>query len=275
MTFYTQSFRDLLVREGKGEEKHLLWITLERSTHSNAFSSEMIEDLILVLKKADWDRQIRVIIISGSGKSFCAGGDVKAMEQREGMFAGAPNELRLRYASGIQQIPLAMENMQTPIIAMINGPAIGAGLDFACMCDIRIASHKAKFGETFSKLSLVSGDGGAYFLQRVVGFTKAMEMSMTADVYSATDALKMNLINYLVDHEVLVEETKKLALKISTNAPIAITMMKKALKDASNRDLSSHLDMVAAFQGIVQRTEDHFEGIRALKDKDLPKFMGK
>ncbi len=136
----------------------LLWVTLNRPQHSNAFSDEMITELCRLLREADFDVDVRVIILTGAGKTFCAGGDVKAMEERTGMFSGGNEELRRRYMKGIQQIPLTIEALQTPLVAMVNGAAIGAGCDLACMCDIRVGCEQSRFGETFAKLALVPGD---------------------------------------------------------------------------------------------------------------------
>lgn len=269
---YGKSFQQLKVVQ----ENHLLWIKLNRPESSNAFSIIMIDELISVLKKANYDESIRVIIITGEGKNFCAGGDIKDMEDKTSMFSGESFELSQNYAQGIQEIPRTMNKMQKPIIAMVNGAAIGAGCDFACMADMRIASTFAKFGETFSKLALVPGDGGTYFLQRVVGYAKACEMFFTGDIYSAEQALQMGLVSMVVKPEELEEKTRELALKIAKNAPTAISFTKKSLiqaYDATN--LESVLDTLAAYQGITQRTQDHFEGLRAFNEKRSADFKSK
>ena len=174
---------------------HIAKITLNRPESSNALDEEMIEELTSALTDLDIDNNIRCILLTGAGKHFCAGGDVKKMLNKEGMFAGEPNELRERYKRGIQQIPLTFERLSTPVVAVVNGAAIGAGLDLACMCDIRVSSTRAKFGETFAKLGLIPGDGGMWFLQRVVGYSKAVEMTLTANIYDSEEALKMNLVS--------------------------------------------------------------------------------
>lgn len=263
-------YDDLLV------EKHapLLWVTLNRPEHSNAFSDEMITALCSLLKDADWDDEVRVIVLSGAGKTFCAGGDVKAMEEKTGMFAGDPEGLRRRYTRGIQQIPLTMEALQTPVVAMVNGAAIGAGCDLACMCDIRIGCRHSRFGETFAKLALVPGDGGTFFLQRVVGYAKAMELSLTGRIVEAEEALRIGLLNEIVEPEALRGATEKLARAVAANSPVAVSMIKKAIRQARTAEISGHLDLLAAFQGITQRTEDHFEGVRALKERRPPRFKG-
>jgi 2-(1,2-epoxy-1,2-dihydrophenyl)acetyl-CoA isomerase len=256
-------------------KNHTLWMTLNRPSASNAFSSQMILDFCSVLEHADQDESVRVIVITGEGKHFCAGGDIKDMASKSGMFEGEPNELRERYIRGIQNIPRVMNLMKTPVIAMINGAAIGAGLDVACMCDIRIASEKAKFGETFARLGLIPGDGGTYFLQRIVGFAKAMEMTLTADIYSAKEAMEIGLVNAVVSEEELVDKTREYVDKILMNAPIAISMAKRAITHAYKNDLYSQLDLLASYQGITQRTQDHFHGLKNLKSPSTQGFEHK
>ncbi|WP_419662448.1 EchA3: enoyl-CoA hydratase/isomerase [Desulfosarcina variabilis str. Montpellier] len=268
--YLTHTYSDLIV----DVDSPLLWVTLNRPQYSNSFSDQMISDLCRLLREADWDDDVRVVILTGAGKNFCAGGDVKAMEEKTGMFAGDPEELRRRYTKGIQQIPITIESLQTPIIAMVNGAAIGAGCDLACMCDMRIGCRHSRFGETFAKLALVPGDGGAFFLQRVVGYAKAMELSLTGRIVTAEEALALGLLNTLVEEASLKEETGKIARMISGNSPVAVSMIKKAIRQARTAEISGHLDLVAAFQGITQRTADHFEGVRALKEKREPHFKG-
>lgn len=258
-------------------EGPLVWLTLNNPTSSNAITLEMVDLLCRELQKAEEDPNVRVVILRGEGKNFCAGGDVKAMADESGMFAGEPNELRLRYHRGIQRIPRAIEDFQKPIVAMVHGAAVGAGLDLACMCDIRIASSKARFAETFSKLSLVPGDGGSFFLQRIIGYAKAMEMFLTADFYSAEESFKMGLIQRLVDSDeldILENETRALALKIAKQAPISLSMTKMALKRGRTEDLHSQLELLAALQGITQRTQDHREAVSALIKGEEAEFKG-
>lgn len=271
MNFYAPDFAHLKVAL-KG---HQLWITLNNPEQSNAISYEMTDSLVAVLKYADFDPEVRVIVITGAGKNFCAGGDVKAMENKTGMFQGEANELRMRYMHGIQQIPKCMEELSTPVIAVVNGAAIGAGCDLAMMCDLRIGTSSSKFGETFVKLGLVPGDGGSFFLQRVIGFSKAMQMSLTGDLVAGEEAFNWGLLNYFVKDEDLLLEAARLAEKISNNAPVAVQMTKKTMKLAYLNDLHSVLDLAAAYQGITQRTADHFTALQAIKDKKPPEFQGK
>jgi 2-(1,2-epoxy-1,2-dihydrophenyl)acetyl-CoA isomerase len=268
MSFYLTHFEDLLVEK----KNHSLWITLNRPEASNAYSTNMVQGLVQVLKHADSDNQIRVIVITGAGKNFCAGGDIKAMKGKTGMFAGESNELRETYQSGIQQIPLTISQLKTPIIAMVNGAAVGAGCDLAAMCDLRVAGTDAVFAETFAKVGLVPGDGGAFFLTRLIGFGKAMEMFLTCKSFTAEEALKMGLVNQVVLQNELKNKTELLADQLASLPPIALQMTKKAVIHAYQNDLNSHLELMAAYQGITQRSSDHFKALDGMMEKKKPTF---
>ncbi len=268
MSFYLKSFQDLVVEK----KNQSIWITLNRAEASNAYSASMVENLVEVLKYADIDQEVRAIVITGAGKNFCAGGDVKAMLGKTGMFAGESNELRETYQAGIQQIPVTISQLKTPLIAMVNGAAVGAGCDLSAMCDLRVASSEASFAETFAKVGLVPGDGGAFFLTRLVGFGKAMEMFLTCKTFSAQEALEMGLVNQVVLPENLVSKTTELVDQICALPPIALQMTKKAVQHSYQNDLHSHLELVAAYQGITQRSSDHFKAVEGLINKKKMSF---
>jgi 2-(1,2-epoxy-1,2-dihydrophenyl)acetyl-CoA isomerase len=268
MSFYLNQFEDLLV-EKKNE---VLWITFNRPEASNAYSAGMVRALVEVLRYADHDNLIRVIVLTGAGKNFCAGGDVKAMRGKSGMFAGESNELREAYQSGIQQIPLTISQLKTPLIAMVNGAAVGAGCDLAAMCDLRIASSEAVFSETFAKVGLVPGDGGAFFLTRLIGYGKAMEMFLTCKSVAAEEALKIGLVNQVVLPNELKSKTQEMAQELASLPPIALQMTKKAVTHAYQNDLISHLELMAAYQGITQRSSDHFRALEGMIEKKRPTF---
>lgn len=264
MSFYSQEFQHLIVKK----EESVLWVSLNNPEQKNAISLEMVDSLTRTLKHADFDPEVKVIVLTGAGDAFCAGGDVKAMLNKTGMFAGESNELRMRYTHGIQQIPKTIEELSTPLIGMINGAAIGAGCDLAMMCDIRIGAAASKFGETFVKLGLVPGDGGSFFLQRVIGFSKAMQLSLTGEIVAGEEAHKIGLLNYFVLDFDLQKETKELAQKIAANSGPAVQMTKKLMKLAYMNDLSAVLDMAAGYQGIAQRTEEHFTAVTKMTQKN-------
>jgi 2-(1,2-epoxy-1,2-dihydrophenyl)acetyl-CoA isomerase len=268
MSFYLKHFEDLLVEF----KSNSVWITLNRAEASNAYSTGMVQALVEVLKFADIDTSARVIVITGAGKNFCAGGDIKAMKGKTGMFAGESNQLREAYQSGIQQIPVTMSQLKTPVIAMVNGAAVGAGCDLAAMCDLRMASEEATFAETFAKVGLVPGDGGAFFLTRLVGFGKAMEMFMTCRTYTAREALNMGLVNQVVLPTDLKMRTEEMVEQLASLPPIALQMTKKALNHAYQNDISSHLELMAAYQGITQRSSDHFKALDGMMERKKPSF---
>jgi enoyl-CoA hydratase/carnithine racemase len=271
MSFYSKIFSHLEVNV---KNKHQLWVTLNNPDQMNAITTEMVNSLTEVLAHADFDKDIRVVVITGKGKNFCAGGDIKAMEEKSGMFAGDSNELRARYQQGIQRIPQTMEMISVPVIAMVNGAAVGAGCDLAMMCDLRVGGDKTKFAETFTRMGLVPGDGGTFFLQRVVGYSKAMQMFLTAKSFEGKEALDFGLMNFMFVDSSLEAETMKLADTISGLSPVAQKLTKKAMKVSYLHDLQTSLDMLASFQGISQRTADHFEALKSFKEKRSPNFSG-
>ncbi|MBY0416030.1 MAG: enoyl-CoA hydratase/isomerase family protein [Bdellovibrionales bacterium] len=271
MSFYLKKFNDL---EVVVKNNHQLWVTLNNPDQMNAITTEMINSLTEVLAHADFDINIRVVVITGKGKNFCAGGDIKAMEEKSGMFAGESNELRSRYQQGIQRIPKCIEDMSVPVIALVNGAAVGAGCDLSMMCDLRVGGNKTKFAETFTRMGLVPGDGGTFFLQRVVGYAKAMQMFLTTKSFEGVEALNFGLMNFLFEDSILEEETLRLADLVASQAPVAQRLTKKAMKVSYMNDLQTSLDMLASFQGISQRTSDHFEALKSFKEKRSPNFQG-
>lgn len=259
-------------------EPPFLWLTLNRPEKANAFDLSMVHTLCDELERAEDDDQVRVVVITGAGKAFCAGGDLEQMVEKKEMFAGDSAKLAKLYQRGIQRIPRTLERFSKPVIAMVNGAAAGAGLDLACMCDLRLASPKARFTESFSKLSLVPGDGGTFFLERVVGYPKAMEMFLTARVYDAPDALSFGLVHALAEDDSeasLKKLTLSWAQEIAERAPLALQYTKLALKRTGRESYLDQLDLLAHLQGIAQRTHDHDEGVKAHLEKRPPQFEGR
>jgi len=251
---------------------HTAVVTLDRPEARNAYSVAMIDSLVRALDQLEDDDDVRVVILTGADPAFSAGGDLKAMRERTGMFAGDGSRLRVAYQRHIHRVPKRLLAFDKPVIAAINGPAIGAGLDLACMCDLRIASDKARFGSTFVKVGLVPGDGGAYWLSRAVGHAKAAEMVLTGDILDAEDARHIGLVTDHVPHDDLLEAAGALAARIAANAPLAVRLSKQALARSWDLSAEQALELAATYQGIVQVSDDHTEGVEAILGRRKPDF---
>jgi 2-(1,2-epoxy-1,2-dihydrophenyl)acetyl-CoA isomerase len=203
------------------------------------------------------DKSIRAAIFTGAGKAFCAGGNIKDMDERAKSGAIPPVEERYAYKEGIHRIPLALHNLEVPTIAAVNGAAIGAGLDLACMCDMRIASSTAIFAESFVKIGIIPGDGGAWLLQRIIGVSKAAEMTFTGDPIDADEALACGLVSKVVAPEALLDEALKLATRIAANPGHQLRMAKRLIREAQTSRLETILEMSAAFQALAHSTQEH------------------
>jgi enoyl-CoA hydratase/carnithine racemase len=200
---------------------------------------------------------IRAVILTGEGKIFSAGGNVKEMADREGMFGLDPLDQRHAYIDGIQRIPRALARLEVPLIAAVNGPAIGAGCDLAMMCDIRIASERASFAESFVQIGLIPGDGGTWFLPRAVGFARAAEMTFTGDRIDAATALEWDMVSQVVPHDDLMDTARALAERITKNPAHALRMAKRLLHESRMSPLESVLGMAAAMQPLAHRDAEH------------------
>ncbi len=255
-------------------EEGIATLTLDREESRNAYSEAMIDSIVRALNHAEESKDVRCVIVTGAGSSFSAGGDLQLMKDHAGMFEGNPVTLRSRYLRGIHRVPRRFARFEKPVIAAINGPAIGAGLDLACMCDIRIAANGARFGSTFVKLGLIPGDGGAYLLSRVVGFPRALDLVLTGRIIDTIEAERIGLVNELVDSHELMERARKRARKIAQNAPFAVRLAKSAIYQSYDLTLDGALNLAATYQGIVQNSDDHDEGVRALLDGRAPEFKG-
>ncbi len=251
----------------------ILTVKINKPEVRNTLSDpELIDSLVTLCEMANNDSGIKAIVLTGVGSAFSAGGDIKKMRDGTGSSAGYPHEVRDNYRRGIQRIPLAFRSLEVPIIAAINGPAIGAGLDLACMCDVRIAADVAVFAESFVKLGLVPGDGGAWLLQRIIGLPRATLLSLTGDTINAATALEWGLVSYVVPGGQLLEAATEIAERIAKNPSPALRMTKRLLQEAQQQDLSSLLDLSASFQALAHQTEDHKEALEAFLDKRPPVF---
>ncbi len=256
-------------------EKGIAIVTLNRPETRNIITSaEMIAEIEEVCRLVNRDLSVKVLIITGADPAFSSGGNVKEMAAKTGMFQGSPAKLMENYRKNVQRIPMAVHNVEIPTIAAVNGAAIGAGCDLALMCDMRVASEKARFGETFLNVGIIPGDGGAYFLPRAVGMAKACEITFTGDIIDGRDALEMGLVNYLTAHDALLPRANELARKIAAKPPEALRMSKRLLYMGQCLTLPHLLEQSAAFQAICHHTEDHKEALSAMFEKREPEYKG-
>ncbi len=250
-------------------------LTFQRDDVRNALTgTALVDDLLCTLKWADSEAEVSVLVITGAGAAFSSGGNVKEMQERSGTFAGTAIAIQEQYRRGIQRIPLALHKAEIPIIAAVNGPAIGAGFDLACMCDLRMASSTAILGETFINLGLIPGDGGAWFLQRLVGYQRAAELTLSGRLLKAEEALQLGLFLEVLAPEELLPRTMELAARIAAKPPQALRLTKRLLKLAQRSELPDYLDLCASIQAMVHHTADHQEAVSAFLEKREPTYRG-
>ena len=262
MSLFLQSSRD----------GGVLTLTMNQPETRNALTGNTaVQELVDACEAITFDTTICVVILTGAGPVFSSGGNVKDMRR---FFEDdiAPELIREEYRNGIQRLPRALYNLDVPVIAAINGAAVGAGLDLTCMCDIRIASDTATFAESFVKVGIVPGDGGAWLLPRVVGMSKASEMAFTGEALTAAEALACGLVSRVVAPEALLAEAHKLAAKIAANPGGVLRMTKRLLREGQRSTLESLLELSAGYQAIAHKTNDHKEAVMAFVEKRKPVF---
>jgi enoyl-CoA hydratase/carnithine racemase len=247
--------------------------TINRPDQRNAISSQ--DDVAAIdsfCADVAADPSIHAVVLTGAGRAFCAGGNVKDMASKRGMFAGSPYTMRGAYRSGIQRIPTALYELEVPVVAAINGPAIGAGLDLACMCDIRVAADGATFAESFVKLGIVPGDGGAWLLPRVIGMARASLMTLTGDTIDAATALDYGLVSEVVPADRLLDRAQDIARRVAANPGHATRLAKRLLREGQDMKLAPLLELSAAYQALAHHTHDHEEAVAAMLEKRAPAF---
>lgn len=251
-------------------------VTLNQPDKRNPISGlDMIDALEAAMRTLDAELAVRAVILTGAGSAFSSGGDLKAMVARKSSLRDpVPAQTRRNYKAGIQRLPLLFEALEVPVIAAVNGPAIGAGCDLACMCDVRIAGESAKFAESFVKLGIVPGDGGAWLLPRIIGFAKASELALTGDLLDAQEALACGLVSRVVPDVELMDMARTIARKIGSNPPHAVRMTKRLLREGYRASLANILEMSAAMQAMGHATADHDEAVSAFLEKRAPTFTG-
>ncbi len=258
-------------------EDRIATITLNRPERMNSFSGGLVSGWAEGIRRATEDDGVRVVVVTGNGRAFCAGADLKASAEDDPILqqARTPGERRNSLRFSVHRVPQALEYLDKPYIAAVNGAAVGAGMDMASMADIRVASDQARFGMSYVNVGLVPGDGGAWLLQRIVGTPKALELIWSGDLFDADEALKIGYVNRVVPHDELLDETYALARKLADGPPVAMQLAKRLVYRAQNQNFMEGLEAAQAAMTIVQSTEDAREGPRAFVEKRKPKFQGR
>ncbi|MDT2032346.1 crotonase/enoyl-CoA hydratase family protein [Planktomarina sp.] len=258
------------------QDGHVVTLTINRPSNLNALGvsddGKLFHD---ACKKINADRNVRCAILTGAGRAFSAGGDLKAMAEKTGAFSGPATDVREGYRNGIHQIIRSLWGLEIPLIAAVNGHAIGLGNDIATLADIRIASEEAKFGATFINAGLVPGDGGAWLLPRAIGRSRAAELFFTGDLIDAQTALAWGLVSRVVPQAGVMVEARKVAEKIAAKSPIPVRMTKQMMRQADTSTLDNILEMSANMQALAQCTEDHMAALQGVLNKTSPTFAGK
>jgi enoyl-CoA hydratase/carnithine racemase len=262
----------LLTLEKRG---HVAILTLNRPESLNALGAPGDGDAVAATcEEVNADQDVRCVVLTGAGRAFSAGGDVKAMKAREGAFAGSGVTIRDGYRRNIHRIVRSIYGLEVPAIAAVNGAAIGLGCDVACMADIRICADNSRFGVTFLKLGLVPGDGGAWLLPRTIGMSRAAEMLFTGDVIDAQTAVAWGLVSRAVPADTLLDEAVAMAERIAAQPPHALRLTKSLLRQGQSASYDTIMEMSAAAQAISHLTEDHMEGVDSILEKRAAVFKG-
>ena len=250
-------------------------VTLNDPDRRNPISgTAMIDQMIAAFAAIEANPDVSVMILTGAGSAFCAGGDIKEMADPESVFRKAPLDAAESYINGIQRIPLALYNMDIPTIAAINGPAIGAGCDLTMMCDMRVASERAKFGEVFLNLGIIPGDAGSWFLLRRLGHQKAADLTFSGRIVEADEALELGMVLEVVPHDQLLDRARARAAVIAAKPPRTVRTAKRLMRNAERMDLPDFLNTAAGYQALMHQTTDHQEALAAFMEKRKPTYTG-
>ncbi len=244
-------------------------ITLDRPERMNAFTFEMIDAWTAALVECRRSDAVRVVIVTGAGTAFCSGGDIVEMKNR---LKNPPAQRKNELFNRIQRIPLALEDLDKPVLVAVNGVATGAGMDMALMGDIRYAAQSARFAETYVKVGLVPGAGGAHFLPRLVGTAKALELFWTADFIDAAEAERIGLVNKVLPDAELMPYVRAVATKIAQAPALSVRFIKRAVQQGLRNDLRSNLDLISSHYAVVTAGADHREAVEAFIAKRKPVF---
>ena len=253
-------------------DKKVATITLNRPDVRNAINEDMLPPWVAALEECRTNKSVDVIVITGAGDAFCRGGDTSKLGAHT---VPSPVEIKAQFWERLHQIPKKLAEIDKPVIAAVNGLASGAGVDVSLQCDMRLAAESASFRVSYTAFGLVPGNGGSYFLPRIVGEAKALELFMAAEPITASEALQINMVNQIFADDDFRERTMEFARKITERAPLALRLVKRAVKQSLAMDLNTHLDMVSSHMLITRPSEDHAEAIRAYEEGRDPVFKGR
>jgi enoyl-CoA hydratase/carnithine racemase len=243
-------------------------IVLDRPERMNAFTFEMIDAWVDALQRCRTDDAVKVVLVTGAGEAFCSGGDIVEMGER---LDHTPEQRKSELFQRIERVPLALEDLDKPVIAAVNGAATGAGMDMALMCDIRYAAQSARFAETYVRVGLVPGAGGAHFLPRLVGVSKALELFFTGDFIDAQEALRIGVVNRVFPDTALMDEVEKIARRIARAPALTLRMTKRAIYQGLRNDLRTNLDLISSHYAVITATQEHKDLVRAFIDTKAAK----
>lgn len=244
-------------------EGAVLTITMQSSPTGNALNLAMTSALADALESVNQHREARCVVLRSSGKNFCTGGNVNDMLNGTDLMEGSPTEVRERLLKSLHRITHAVHGIEVPVIAAVNGLAIGAGFDLSLMCDVRLAGDDARFSESFLRLGLVSGIGGAWFLTRLVGVSKAMELTLTSEFIDAQTALRFGIVSHVFRADRLFGEARELAARIAKNPPNGMRMAKQLVRESSQSGLGTALEQAASMQAILLCGDEHKDAVRS------------
>jgi len=253
-------------------DKRVATITLNRADVLNAINEEMLPLWVDALEHCRTSDDVAVIVVTGAGEAFCRGGDTSKLGTHT---APSPVEIKQQFWDRLHRIPRKLAEIDKPVIAAVNGLASGAGVDVSLQCDIRLAARSAKFRVSYTAFGLVPGNGGSYFLPRIVGEAKALELFYAAEPIDAQEAMRIGMVNQVFDDQDFMQQTMDFAQKLTERAPLAMGLVKRAVKQSHSMDLNTHLDLISSHMLITRPSEDHAEAIKAYEEGRTPQFKGK
>lgn len=258
-------------------EDGIATLTLNRPERMNSFSGGLLSGWADGIQRAAQDNDVRVLVVTGNGRAFCAGADLRATGSDDTVLRqeSTPGERRNSLRFSVHRVAQALQYLDKPYIAAVNGAAVGAGMDMASMADVRIASDQARFGMSYVNVGLVPGDGGAWLLPRIVGVQKALDLIWRGELFDAQEALEMGYVARVVPHDDLMTEAGDYARRLADGPPIAIQMAKRLVYRAMDQTFMEALEAAQAAMTVVQTTEDAREGPRAFRERRPPEFQGR